>query len=298
VVGFPVNIDSESAPDTAVKWQAGAGGRESSLGMLADRGGGNPYSVASDLVQRCGVMSVRCESGAAGGSGALPRDEFPAVLAHELRNSLAALSGAALLLRREHNDAARCEKARSIIERQVGRLNRLVDDLLDVTRIRNGRLSLHRERVDLRLVVQRAIETVEPVTRCHHHRVELRQPEKPVWLRADPYRLEHVFVNLLSNATKYTGEGGHLLLAVTVEHDHVLVRIHDSGIGIDPEALPRIFEPFAQGGSSPRRGATGLGIGLAVVQHIVALHGGGVSASSAGVGLGSEFTVRLPAERE
>ena len=221
-------------------------------------------------------------------------NKFMAVFSHELRNCLDAIRGAARILRMDTSADPSAVKARTLIERQVGQMTRLVEDLLDVSRVRSGQLRLKCERVDLRLLASHAAQTVEFTMQQHHHRMTTSFPVAPVWLWADPARLEQVFVNLLLNAAKYTDEGGNIGLFLEREEVEAIVRVRDSGIGIDPDVLPHVFDLFVQADSSSHRADAGLGIGLALVRSLVECHGGLVSASSAGPGHGSEFTVRLP----
>jgi signal transduction histidine kinase len=177
-------------------------------------------------------------------------------------------------------------------------MTRLVDDLLEVSWISHGRLRLRRERIDLRLVVTNAIETLQPDIKERNHRLSVALPDSPVWLQADPWRLEQVFVNLLANASKYTSAGGELSVWMHTRDGQVVVRIRDSGIGIAPDALPRIFDLFRQTDEADDRSRSGLGIGLALVRNLVESHGGSVMAASAGLGKGSQFAVRLPRSGE
>jgi PAS domain S-box-containing protein len=222
------------------------------------------------------------------------KDEFLAMLSHELRNPLAPILNAVHLLRLQGNENLIQHQARVIIERQVGQLSRLVDDLLEVSRIATGRVRLHQERLDLRGVVERAVEAVRPLIDRRRHELSLSLPPEPVWLHGDPNRLEQVLVNLLNNACKYTDEGGRIGLTVFPEEDKVVLRVQDTGIGIAADLLPHIFDLFTQADRSLDRSQGGLGIGLALVQRLVELHGGTVQAFSAGLGRGSEFVVRLP----
>ena len=221
--------------------------------------------------------------------------ESLAVFSHEVRSSLAAIQNASHILRILYTATSAGGKARLLIERQVGRVTRLVDDLVEVSRIRGGELPLQRERIDLRVVVKQAIETVESDLIARHHRLTTSLPELPTWLQGDPGRLEQVLVNLLVNAAKYTDDSGDLSLSVEQKDGAVIVRIRDSGIGIAANVLPHVFDLFTQADHSSRRAEAGLGIGLALVRRLVELHGGSVTAASAGLGEGSEFTVRLPA---
>jgi|SRR5581483_2118098 len=219
---------------------------------------------------------------------------FVTVLSHELRNSLGAIRGAAQILRRDTSADPRAVKARMLIERQVGQMKRLVDDLLDTSRGRSGQLCLQCERVDLRVLATHAMQTVEFTMQQRHHQMTASLPDAPVWLQADPARLEQVFVNLLLNAAKYTDAGGSIELFLEPKDGAATVRIRDSGIGIASELLPHVFDLFVQADPLPHRVDAGLGIGLAVVRSLVERHGGCVTAASAGPRCGSEFTVRLP----
>ena len=225
-------------------------------------------------------------------------NEFMTVFSHELRNSLGAIRGAACILRMDTSASSHAAKARVVIERQVGQMTRLVEDLLDVSRLRSGQLRLQCERVDLRAVAAHAAQTVDYTMQQRNHRMTTLFPDAPVWLRADPARLEQVFVNLLLNAAKYTDSGGQIGLAVEREKGEAVVRIRDTGIGIDPDVLPHVFDFFVQADPSSPRADAGLGIGLALVRSLVERHGGHVTVASAGTGRGSEFTVHLPTPAE
>ena len=221
-------------------------------------------------------------------------NEFLTVFSHELRNSLGAISSAAQVLRIEIPAGSAAEQARLVIERQVGQMTRLIEDLLDVSRVRSGQMTLRCERIDVCVIAAHAAQTVEFIMQQRNHRMTTSFPSAPVWLHADPVRIEQVFVNLLINAAKYTDSGGHVDLAVQQEEGQALVRVADTGVGIDPEVLPHVFDLFVQADPSSRRADAGLGIGLALVRGLVERHGGRVTAISAGPGRGSEFTVRLP----
>jgi signal transduction histidine kinase len=225
-------------------------------------------------------------------------NEFVTVFSHELRNSLGAIRSAAHMLRKDASADSSTVKARMLIERQVGQMMRLVEDLLDAQRVRSGQLRLQCERIDLRVLAAQAAQTVEFTMQQRHHRMTASFPDAPVWLQADPARLEQVFVNLLLNAAKYTDAGGNVGLFVEREEGDAIVRIRDSGIGIDPDVLPHVFDLFVQADPSSRRADAGLGIGLALVRSLVERHGGRVTVASAGPGHGSEFTVRLPTPAE
>lgn len=223
------------------------------------------------------------------------KDEFLATLAHELRNPLAPVRHALAILKRHGNDGDLADKARATLERQIAHMVRLVDDLLDVSRINSGRLELRREWTDLREVVQHSAEASRPSFEERRLRFELSLPEAPVWVEADPIRLTQVFGNLLHNAAKYTDPGGRIRLSMERDSDEVVVRITDTGIGIPREKLSRVFELFTQLDDSLEKSAGGLGIGLSLVKRLVEKHGGTVAVDSAGPGQGSEFVCRLPA---
>jgi len=223
-----------------------------------------------------------------------PHSEFLTVFSHELRNSLSAIRTATCILRMETSAGPAAVKARALIERQIGQMARLVEDLLDLSGVQSGHLRLQRERVDLCAVAAHAAQTVEFAMKQRNHRMTTAFPEAPVWLQADPHRLEQVFVNLLINAAKYTEPGGEVELSVERGEDEATVRIRDTGIGIAPEVLPHVFDLFVQANPLSRRADAGLGIGLALVRSLVESHGGRVTAASAGLQHGSEFTIRLP----
>jgi two-component system, sensor histidine kinase len=222
------------------------------------------------------------------------KDEFLAVLGHELRNPLAPLRTALQVLRLQRGGDAEVERLAGVMDRQVHHLVRLVDDLLDVTRISRGKIELRKEPVDLATVLERCLERVRPHLEERQHALEVSLPEQPLLLEADPARLDQVFTNLLSNAGRYTPPGGHVRLTATRDGDRAVVRVRDNGIGIRPEMLGSVFEMFQQADRVPGRDAEGLGLGLALVRSLVALHGGSVAASSDGPGTGSEFVVTLP----
>lgn len=225
------------------------------------------------------------------------KDEFLAMLSHELRNPLSAISSALHVLRLQDNENPIQQRAMTTMERQVGQLAHLVDDLLEVSRVITGRIQLQLECLDLRGIAEHAVEAVRPLIERRKHVLSIWLPAEPVWVQGDPTRLEQVIVNLLSNAVKYADEGGHVWLTVQQEDDEVevVLRVRDTGLGIAPELLPRIFDLFTQAHRTLDRSEGGLGIGLSLVQKLVELHSGTVSAHSAGLGQGSEFIVRLPA---
>ena len=222
------------------------------------------------------------------------KDEFLAMLSHELRNPLAPISTAVQVLRLDQEvDAAR-QTAMSILERQVAHLTRLVDDLLEVSRISTGRIRLQPEHVDLRHIAERAVEVVRSSIAQREHELSVSPDSDPVWLHADPTRIEQVIVNLLTNAAKYTNVKGQIRLTIEREGNEAVLRVADTGVGIAPDLLPNVFDLFSQAERSLDRSQGGLGVGLTIVQRLVSMHGGHVEAHSAGLGQGSEFVVRLP----
>ena len=226
------------------------------------------------------------------------KDEFLAVLAHELRNPLAPIRNAVNYLRLKASPDPALRNARDIIDRQVKHLVRLVDDLLDVSRISSGKISLQKERVSLALIVTNAIESSRPSIESQNHHLTVTLPADPVYLDADLTRLAQVLQNLLNNAAKYTPSGGKIGLHAEFDGHSVAIRVVDTGIGIPREMLPRVFDLFTQVDRSIERSTGGLGIGLTLVQRLVELHGGKVEAHSDGPDKGSAFTVRLPAFAE
>jgi PAS domain S-box-containing protein len=222
------------------------------------------------------------------------KDEFLATLAHELRNPLAPLRNGLQLLRLAGDNRAVAEQAQDMMERQLQQMVRLIDDLLDVSRITRGKLQLRSQQVSLASVVRSAVEGSRPLIEAFGHALGVTLPPEPVWLDADPTRLAQVFGNLLTNAAKYTDPGGHIGLTAERHGGEVVVLVRDTGVGIAPEHLPRLFEMFSQVDSALERSQGGLGIGLSLVKGLVEMHGGKVEARSEGPGKGSEFIVRLP----
>jgi PAS domain S-box-containing protein len=222
------------------------------------------------------------------------KDEFLATLAHELRNPLAPIRSAAELLRLRGVQDPQLLRPAEIIARQVGHLARMIDDLMDVSRITRGKLELRLAPLVLQNVVRAAAENASDVLRAGNHPLELVLPDEPIELVGDDVRLVQILLNLLANAARYSAEGRPVRLTVAREVGQAVVRVHDQGIGIAPDQLPRVFDLFYQGASESERATGGLGIGLSLVQRLAELHGGSVEAHSAGPGQGSEFLVRLP----
>jgi PAS domain S-box-containing protein len=222
------------------------------------------------------------------------KDEFLAMLAHELRNPLAPIRSASELLGRVAAADPSTQAIVGIVKRQVAHLTRLVDDLLDVSRITQGRIELQRAPIELLAVIVQALESVDPLVREKGHRVERALGDAPLYVHGDSARLVQCLVNLLANAAKYTDAGGTIRIAVRQHEAQAIITINDTGIGITKELLPQIFELFVQGERALDRSQGGLGIGLSVVKRLVEMHGGVVAVSSPGVGQGSTFEVRLP----
>jgi signal transduction histidine kinase len=222
------------------------------------------------------------------------KDEFLATLAHELRNPLAPIRHAVKLLEGKEADEQQRQWSRTVIGRQVQRMALLLDDLLDVSRITRGRLNLKMDVVDLRSVVDAALEVARPLIDSKTQRLAVTLPPEDLLLSGDPLRLSQSLSNLLTNAAKYTDEGGLISLTGTLTANELLLSVKDSGIGLDPKAIPALFEMFSQVETAIDRAEGGLGIGLALVKGFVGLHGGRVEATSLGPGLGSEFTIHLP----
>jgi signal transduction histidine kinase len=225
------------------------------------------------------------------------KNEFLAWLAHELRTPLAAISNALYILDRLELRDDRAARQIATATRQTRHLSRLVEDLLDLSRISRGTLELRSERLDLRRPVLDAAEASKPLMDEHGQELVCSLGEEPLWVNGDPVRLVQAIANLLNNAARYSKKGGRVRLSVERDGDHAVVRVQDSGIGIDPAVLPRIFEPFVQVDSSSLQARKGLGIGLAVVRRLVEMHGGQVTAHSKGLGHGAEFAIRIPLER-
>jgi signal transduction histidine kinase/CheY-like chemotaxis protein len=222
------------------------------------------------------------------------KDEFLAILAHELRNPLAPIRNSLEILKMTAGESASAARVGHMLERQVDHMVRLIDDLMEISRITRGKIELRRQAVDIGEVVARAVEISQPQIESGGHRIEVSIPSSAVEIDADPVRITQVIANLLNNAAKYTDPGGRLSIDVVCEADWVRVSVRDNGIGIGADMLPRVFDLFAQGDGGGNRARGGLGIGLTLVKTLVELHGGTVQARSEGPGLGSEFTFRLP----
>jgi signal transduction histidine kinase len=222
------------------------------------------------------------------------KNEFLATLAHELRNPLAPLRNCVDIMRLNESDIATVRQVREIMDRQVQQMSRLLEDLLDVSRIELGKLDLQKGHVDLRSALTQAVQTSAPGAQSRRHDVSVVLPPEPLWVEGDQARLVQVFVNLLNNATRYTPQGGGISVTAAKAGAEVVVSVKDTGIGIAPDMLPRVFELFARAAPDADDSGIGLGIGLALVHRLVDLHGGTIEGQSAGLGQGSEFIVRLP----
>ncbi len=222
------------------------------------------------------------------------KDEFLATLAHELRNPLAPIRTGLDILRLRSGDAQATQRATDIMERQLRQMVRLVDDLLDVSRINTGKFTIKSGRVELKAVVNDALEVVRPYIELHGHELTIDLPDRPVFLNGDATRLAQILSNLLNNAAKYTNRGGRVGLKATVDDRTLTLVVSDTGIGIAPDMLDTVFEMFVQVDSTLERSVAGLGVGLSLARKLVELHGGTIEAHSAGLGHGSQFVVRLP----
>ncbi len=254
--------------------------------------------IARDITERKQLEDERRQIAAELSDANRQKDEFLATLAHELRNPLAPIRNALQILKMPRVDATTLEQSRAMMERQVHQLIRLVDDLMDVSRVMRGKIELRREPVELANVVARAVETTQPLIEVQGHRLEIMLPNESLLLDADPMRLTQVVANLLTNAAKYTEANGHIWLSVERENDQALLSVRDNGIGIAPDMLLHVFELFVQADHATTRSQGGLGIGLTLVKNLVEMHDGSVEIRSEGLGKGSEFIMRLPLAAE
>ncbi len=252
-------------------------------------------SLVADIAERVWEALERARAEQALLASHRMKDEFLAMLAHELRNPLAPISAAADLLALARLDADKVRSTSAIIRRQVAHMTGLVDDLLDVSRVTRGLVTLAHESLDVRDIVAAAVEQVRPQLTARHHELTVSEPASLATVSGDRKRLVQVLANLLGNAAKYTAPSGRITVDVTLAHDAVTISVRDNGMGMDPELAGRAFELFAQGARNADRTQGGLGIGLALVKHLVELHGGTVTAKSDGPGRGSVFTITLPA---
>jgi PAS domain S-box-containing protein len=259
---------------------------------------GTPYAicgVSTDITEHKRLAEILRQRAEELGEEGRRKDEFLAMLAHELRNPLAPIRNAVQIIRLAGSQSPAVEQAGEMVERQVQYMTRLVDDLLDVSRVSRGKVQLRKEQVSLATIIVRAIENARPLIDARQHELILALPPRPVRLEGDPTRLVQILGNLLTNAAKYTDTGGQIWLTAEREDDWAVLLVRDSGIGIRPDLLPRIFDLFVQAERGPDRAEGGLGIGLTLVRSLVEMHGGTVTVTSEGPGRGSEFVVRLPA---
>ena len=252
-------------------------------------------ATAEDLASRAAVALDNARLYAEVQEADRRKNEFLSMLAHELRNPLAPIRNAVEVMRHRGPAQPELQWARDVIDRQVRHLARLVDDLLDVSRITRGKIRLQIESVDVAAVVTQAVEASRPAIDARGHKLDVALPPGPVWVTGDPARLAQILTNLLNNAAKYTEDGGRIWLAVGRDGPDVVVRVRDTGVGIPPDMLGAVFDLFTQMDRSLDRSQGGLGVGLTLVKRLVELHGGAVEAHSDGPGRGSEFVVRLPA---
>jgi PAS domain S-box-containing protein len=281
-------------PDGSIHWIAARGRRV----FGAD---GQPLycdGVTLDLTERKQMEESLRRQTAALQEADRRKDDFLATLAHELRNPLAPLRNAVQILSLRSDDSAVVAQTNDLMDRQIQQMARLVDDLLEVSRIGQGKISLQKAPVDLADVVATAVETSRPLIESHRHRLTVLLPDRPVRVEADAARLAQVLSNLLNNAAKYTEDDGRIDLIVERRPKEAVLRVRDNGVGIAREMLPQVFDMFMQVEISTDRSQGGLGIGLTLVRRLVEMHGGKIEARSAGLGKGSEFLVRLPALAE
>jgi len=251
-------------------------------------------TVSQDVTERRGLEDNLRELAANLSEADRRKNEFLAMLAHELRNPLAPISNAARALRLGRGEGESLRSASDMLERQVKQMSRLVDDLLDMSRITRGKIELRREPLELAPVVSHAVEAARALYRSMDHELTVTMPDEPMQVSADPTRLAQVIGNLLNNACKFTDKGGHVWLTVEKDGHEAVIRVRDNGIGIAQEHIPGLWAMFAQVDTSLDRSRGGLGIGLTLVKTLVEMHGGTVHAQSDGPARGSEFTVRLP----
>jgi signal transduction histidine kinase/ActR/RegA family two-component response regulator len=260
----------------------------------AIRGRARQYQIRDQLNSLRAADTALRESAAERENADRRKDEFLATLAHELRNPLAPIRTGLQALARPGGDGAAGTVIRSIMERQLSQMVRLIDDLLDVSRISSGKVVLQRSRVDLRAIAELAIEASQPFIAAGQHDFKADLPDGPVWVDGDALRLSQVIINLLNNAAKYTAEGGRVRLILSTDQAGARVCVQDNGAGIPPEMLDEVFDMFTQVNRTLDRSQGGLGIGLSLVRRLTEMHGGEVTADSPGLDHGSTFTVRLP----
>jgi len=251
-------------------------------------------AVAEDLAHRAAIAMENMELYRELRESDRRKDEFLATLAHELRNPLAPIRNGLQIMRLGGNNKESVERTQGIMERQLGQMVRLVDDLLDLSRISRGKIELRRERIELSTIVNSALETCDSAIKQQGHELTLNLPEEPVYVDGDRTRLAQSLCNLLGNAVKYSDKGGHIWLTVERQGSEAVVSVKDAGVGIPASMLPKVFDMFTQADRTLEKAQGGLGIGLAIVKRLVEMHGGSVEARSEGHGKGSEFVIRLP----
>ncbi|WP_295587755.1 PAS domain-containing protein [uncultured Lamprocystis sp.] len=281
--GEPYDIEHRVIVDGQIKWVQEKAELEFSDGGKLLGG----FGTSQDITERKQIDEALRDADRR-------KDEFLAVLAHELRNPLAPIQSATDILACSADDGAAVTWCSELIERQVQHLTRLVDDLFDIARISSGKIQLHQESLAVADIVQRAAETSRPLIAARRHELFLHLPAEPLGVKGDLIRLAQVISNLLNNAAKYTEPGGRIDLSVQQEDDTIVLRVRDTGIGIPPTMLDRVFDMFAQVNRSREQSPGGLGIGLNIVKQLIALHGGTIAVQSAGEGAGAEFIIRLP----
>jgi signal transduction histidine kinase/CheY-like chemotaxis protein len=259
--------------------------------------GADDVRAAKDLAHRAGIAIANARLLASLKEADRRKDEFLAMLSHELRNPLAPIRNAVQIFRARSGRVPEVRWATEVVDRQLHHLTRMVDDLLDVSRITQGKVELRTETVELAMVLSSAVEASRPLIEKWGHDLTVTLPPSPVLVDADPTRLAQMVANLLNNAAKYTAHGGHIDLAAEEEQGQVTIRVKDDGMGIPADMLSHVFDLFVQVGGSAEQSEGGLGIGLTLVRRLAEMHGGSVEARSEGPGRGSEFVVRLPVRR-
>jgi PAS domain S-box-containing protein len=294
-------VDGEGASEYRVAWPDGSVRWIQARGKVFFDEAGEPLrwiGINMDVTERKRMEESLRRQTEALREADRRKNEFLSILAHELRNPLAPISNAIQILTLRGDDPALVAQTKEVMERQVHQLTRMVDDLLEVSRISRGKISLHTAPLDLAEVVATAVETSRPLVEAHHHTLTVTLPRSPARVEADGARLAQVLSNLLNNAAKYTEDGGRIDLIVEQALGEVVIRVRDNGIGIAPERLPSVFDIFEQIEGASDRSQGGLGIGLTLARRLVEMHGGKIEAHSAGLGKGSEFVTRLAALAE
>src|SRR6266498_333295 len=294
-------VDGEGASEYRVAWPDGSVRWIQARGKVFFDEAGEPLrwiGINMDVTERKRMEESFRRQAEALREADRRKNEFLSILAHELRNPLAPISNAIQILTLRGDDPALVAQTKEVMERQVHQMTRMVDDLLEVSRISRGKISLQTAPLDLAEVVATAVETSRPLVEAHHHTLTVTLPERPARVEADGARMAQVLSNLLNNAAKYTEDGGRIDLIVEQAQGEAVIRVRDNGIGIAPERLPSVFDMFEQIEGVSDRSQGGLGIGLTLARRLVEMHGGKIETHSAGLGKGSEFVTRLPAYAE